>query len=191
MRELAVRGVELAPLLGEPQDHPHLLRAQRVHRHPARLTVGQLPGASALLPVPPAPLRQAEHPTRLAEAPARRGRLGDQPQSRAFTATSTRAGTRPTSPARFPRNTTSSIACSLTVSSSRAISARAATSSPSTTPRPPPPGLELANAVKAPSRPTRRIRMIVVGSTPQRSAACRCVSSPVNNCSQICSFSSH
>ena len=63
------------------------------------------------------------------------------------------------------------MACSLTVSSNLAISARAANSSASTAPRAPPPGLELANAVKAPSRPTRRIRMIVVGSTPQRSAA--------------------
>lgn len=82
------------------------------------------------------------------------------------------------------------MACSLTVSSSLATSARSAatwTSSPEPSRRP---GRDCANAVNAPSRPTRRMRMIVVGSTFRCSAAWRCVTSPVNNCCQIWYFSS-
>jgi hypothetical protein len=75
----------------------------------------------------------------------------------------------------------------LTVSSSRAISARAAASSASCAPLAPArmPGRDCANALSAPSRPTRRMRMIVVGSTFHCSAAWRWVSSPVNSCCQI------
>jgi hypothetical protein len=51
------------------------------------------------------------------------------------------------------------------------------------------PGRDCANALSAPSRPTRRMRMIVVGSTPHCSAAWRCVNSPVNSCCQIWYFS--
>ena len=191
MRELAVRGVDLTPLPSQGEDRLDLLRAQRVHRRAARRGVRQRAGAGALLPVARAPLRQPEDPARLAKAPTRPGRLSDQLQQPRLDRRLNAGWDAAYQPERvFPRNATNSIACSLTVSSNRAISARAANNSRSTTPRAPPPDRELANAVNAPSRPTRRIRMIVVGSTPQRSAACRCVSSLVNNCNQICSFSS-
>jgi hypothetical protein len=78
----------------------------------------------------------------------------------------------------------------LTVSSSRAISERAAASSASSPPLARTPGRDCANALNAPARATRRIRMIVVGSTFHRSAASRCVVSPDSSCNQICSFSS-
>jgi hypothetical protein len=45
VRELAVRAVDLAPLLGELEDRRDLLGAERVHRHPARPAILQLPAA--------------------------------------------------------------------------------------------------------------------------------------------------
>ena len=69
----------------------------------ARLAVSQSTGGGALLPVAGAPLAQPERPARLAKAPARPVACAISSKSRALTATSTRAGTRPTSPsALFP-----------------------------------------------------------------------------------------
>lgn len=127
MGELAMRAVYLAPLIGEPQDRVDLLRAQLVHRRPARLAVRQPPGSGALLPVPRTPLGQAKHAARLTETPARAGRLREQLQKPRLDRSVDAGWDTAYQPERvFPRNATNSIACSLTVSSSLAISARAA-----------------------------------------------------------------
>lgn len=82
MGQLAARTIDLAPLVGELNDRRDLLGPQRVHRHPARLVIGQQPQRGALLPVARAALGQAQHPARTPKAPAGRGRLGDQLQQR-------------------------------------------------------------------------------------------------------------
>ena len=82
MRELAVRAVDLAPLLGQREDRGDLLGPQGVHRPAARPAIFQRVGGLARLPVARAPLAQAEHAARPAQAPARAGRLSDQAEQR-------------------------------------------------------------------------------------------------------------
>jgi hypothetical protein len=118
-----------------------------MHRPPAGPTVLELSGGLTRLPVTRASLRQAEHAARPAEAPAGRRRLGDQRQQRVLDVGITARGDRAYQPERvFPRKATSSIACSLTVSSKRATSALAAASSASSPLPARTPGRDCANA---------------------------------------------
>lgn len=161
-----MRGVDLAPLARQRKDRVDLRRAQPVDRR-ARPAIVKQPRQRARLSVTRAALPELQQPTRPAKAPAALHGLLDQPQQRALDVGVHARRDVAYQPKRdFPRNATSSIACSLTVSSNRAISARGA---PSSTSRRSPsrrPGRDCANAVSAPSRPTRRIRITVVASTP-------------------------
>ena len=191
MRELAMRAVDLAPLLGQPRIALTSPGQQPVHarRRPA-------PGRRARPPPAAAASRGArrsrtpEHAARAVKAPARRGRRVDQLQQRSLTRASTRAGTAPTSPSAFfpAARRARSPAPSRSPPAARSPPSPPAARHPRRRSRRP--GLDCANAPSAPSRPTRRIRMIVVGSTFQRSAASRCDNSPVSSCCQIWYFSS-
>ena len=129
VRELAMRAIDLAPLVGQLEDRLDLL-GPSARAPPARPAVDR-----------PAPrrrracqcrARRSESPsTRHAarQAPAGRGRPRDQLQQRRLDlGVDARRDRAYQSERDFPRRATSSIACSLTVSSSRAISARSAAS---------------------------------------------------------------
>jgi IS30 family transposase len=190
VRELAMRRVGLAPLLGEGKDLADLPLEQAVDGAAAAAAVGEVAGQGALRPAAGAPLVQAEDAARPLMRPATRDGVLEQPQQRDLHSRVDARGDRAYQPERcFPRSTTSSIACSLTVSANRSISNLAAASSASSA-APRAPGRDCAKALNAPARATLRIRMIVVGSTPQRSAASRCVVCPASSSSQTCSFSS-
>ena len=150
MRQLAVRAIDLTPLVGQLEDRGDLLGPERVHRPPARPAILQPPGGLTRLPEARAPLRQPEHPARMSEAPPGARGLGEQPQKRRLDTGVDARRDRAYQPERvFPRNATNSIACSLTVSSKRAISARAAASSASSA-LARIPGLDCASALRAP-----------------------------------------
>lgn len=106
-----------------------------MHRVPAGAAIIELVRGGALLPTARAALIQAEHPARAPMRPALADGPLEQPQQRPLDVDIDARGDRAYQPERcFPRSATSSIACSLTVSSKRAISARAAVSSASSAP---------------------------------------------------------
>jgi hypothetical protein len=102
---------------------------------PAGAAIIELTGGRAPLPAPGAARVKTEHPARPPQRPALADGPLEQPQQRPFDVDVDAGGNRAYQPERcFPRSATSSIACSLTVSSNLAISARAAASSASSAP---------------------------------------------------------
>jgi len=100
-----------------------------VHGVSAAGPVGELAGGGALLPTPRAALLQAQQPAAALKAPAAGGHAVQQLEQRLLDSDVDASRDRAYQPERvFPRNATSSIACSLTVSSNRLISALAAAS---------------------------------------------------------------
>jgi hypothetical protein len=135
VRELAMRAIRLAPLVGQSQDRVDLRGHQAVHRVPAAAPVGQLADRRTRPPATGAARIKPEHAARPPERPALTDGLLEQREQRRLDVDADTGRHRAYQPERcFPRSATSSIACSLTVSSKRAISARAACSSASSTP---------------------------------------------------------
>ena len=100
---------------------------------------------------------------------------------------STRGGTPAVTPNALFCNKVTFTAISLSASPKRAASSRAITNSGSTPPERVP-GRDDANASRAPRLATSRARMIVERSTPQWSAHCTTVISPVSTCTNASYF---
>ncbi len=150
MGELAVGAVDLAPLLGQLQDCLNLLVEQAVDRATAGGPVGQRAGGPPGLPAVDPPLADLQHPAGSLHGQPLGDGLVDQPQQRVLGGGCHARGDTADQPRRdFPRSKASSIACSLTASPSRCISARAAASSASSRAWRTP-GLDAASASSAP-----------------------------------------
>ena len=132
MGELAVGAVDLAPLLGQVENLLDLLVQQAVDRAAASGPVGKRAGRPAGLSTIDPPLADLQHPAgSLSGEPLGDG-LVDQHQQRVLGGGCHTWGDAADQPQRdFPRSSISSIACSLTASPNRCISARAAASSAS------------------------------------------------------------
>ena len=127
-----MRRVDLAPLPGELEDLLDLPLEQAMNRATATRPVGEAAGERPPRPPPGAPLVEAEDAARSLLRPATRDGVLEQSQQRDLHVRVDARGDRAYQPERcFPRSTTSSIACSLTVSANRSISALAAASSAS------------------------------------------------------------
>src|SRR6478735_6676858 len=182
VRQLAMRSVDLGPLLEHRQDLGLLGRQQTVHRGPARSAVDEVtePGAEHP-PVRPDPTKVQDNRGRRYRPPLldgpieqlQQGGLGGRIDP------SGDAATYPQPP--FPSTSINFTAISLTGSDSRAISAFAASSSTSRVPALMP-GRDSASADRAPSLATCRIRTTVVRSTPAAAAASAIVTSPRITC---------
>jgi len=132
MGELAVGAVDLAPLLGQVENLLDLLVQQAVDRAAAGGPVGKRAGRPAGLPPVDPPLGDLQRPAGSLHGQPFGGGPVDQPQQRVLGGGCHTWGDAADQPQRdFPRSSISSIACSLTASPSRAISARAAASSAS------------------------------------------------------------
>ena len=132
MGELAVGAVDLAPLLGQVENLLDLLVQQAVDRAAASGPVGQRAGCPPGLPTIDPPLADLQHPAGSLRGEPLGDGLVDQPQQRVLGGGCHTWGDAADQPQRdFPRSSISSIACSLTASPSRAISARAAANSAS------------------------------------------------------------
>lgn len=82
MRQLAMRGVDLAPLARQRKDRVDFLRAQAVDRR-ARPAVLKQPRRRARLPATRTALPEPQQPARPAKRPSALHGLLDQPQQRA------------------------------------------------------------------------------------------------------------
>ena len=132
MGELAVGAVDLAPLLGQLQDLLDLLGEQSVDGAAATGSVLKRASGAAGLPTIDPPLADLQHPAGSLRGEPLGDGLVDQPQQRMLGGGCHTWGDAADQPQRdFPRSSISSIACSLTASPSRAISARAAANSAS------------------------------------------------------------
>ena len=127
-----MRAVDLAPLVGQVENLLDLLVQQAVDRAAASGPVGQRAGRPAGLPTIDPPLADLQHPAGSLRGEALGDGLVDQPQQRVLGGGCHTWGDAADQPQRdVPRSSISSIACSLTASPSRAISARAAANSAS------------------------------------------------------------
>ena len=130
MGELAVRAVDLAPLVVEPDDLGHLLGQQPMHGLSAGSSVGELAVGPALAPAVGPDLTQLQLPARPPEAPALVGGLGDEVEQSFLGDRVDTSGDPATQPQRpFPSTSMSLTAISLRASPRRSASARAASSS--------------------------------------------------------------
>ena len=103
MGELAMRAVDLAPLVVQRHDLGHLVVEETVHRAAARRPVGQFAGRSALHPAVGAYLAQLELAARPPHTPAGVDRVGDEVEQPCFGDLVDAAGDRATQPQRsFP-----------------------------------------------------------------------------------------
>src|SRR5215217_7891118 len=181
--------VHLAPRLRQLQDLLDLLVQQAVDR---ATTGGPILKRASHPPDPPAahpPLGHLQHSAGALHGEPLGDGLVDQLQQRVLGGGGHARRNAADQPQRdFPRSSISSIACSLTASPSRWISARAAASSRSSRACRTP-GLEAASASSAPCLATWRMRMTVDRSIPKRSAASLWLSSPVTSCSHSSYFS--
>jgi hypothetical protein len=184
-----MRAIDVLELLEDREDLGFLVRGDAVQRG-AGPPIDQGAGRLELAPAPRAPLAQLEVAADAPVIPSTGNRLVDEIQELVL------GGRRdtPRDPATqsqrpFPSASINRTPISFSASESRAISALAATSSGS---GPLPgftPGLDCANASKAPRRATLRNFKIVERSTPARSAAWAIVYSPLSNETQISNFS--
>ncbi len=127
MGELSVRTVDLAPPRLEREDLLDLCGHQPVHRVTAARPIGEQAHAPAPCPTPRPTLVEVKHAAGPLMRPALPDGVVDQVEQGGLVAGREAGRDRAYQPERpFPRNATSSIACSLTVSSNRAISDRAA-----------------------------------------------------------------
>jgi hypothetical protein len=172
------------------EDRLLLGRRDRVHRMPARRAVIERARGPALAPAPRAALAELQIRAGAAVIPAVGDRSIDELQQRVLRGRLDPSRDPATQSQRpFPSANINLTPISFSASESRAISALAATSSGS---GPLPgftPGLDCANASKAPWRATLRNFKTVERSTPTRSAAWAIVYSPRSNETQISNFS--
>src|SRR4051812_14448802 len=189
VRELAMRAINVLELLEDREYLGFLVGRDRVQRRTGT-PIDQHAGGPELAPAPRAALAQLEVPAHAPVIPSARNGLVDKPQQLVL------GGRRdtPRDPATqsqrpFPSASINRTPISFSASESLAISALAAASSGSGPLPALTPGLDCANASKAPWRATLRNFKIVERSTPARSAAWAIVYSPRSNETQISNFS--
>ena len=188
MRELAMRPIDLAPLIEQRDDRGALVGEQPMHRARARAVILEAAGFTALIPAPRPPLGELEILAHATMTPARPGRPVDQAQQARFGGRVDAARNRATQSQRpFPSASINRTPISFSASDSLAISARASASSGST-PLGRTPGRDAAKASSAPCLATSRSFITVERSTPARSAASLIVLSPRSSPSQISYF---
>ncbi len=130
MRELAMRPVDLAPLVEQGQDLFGLLGQQSVHRGPTRGPVGELAPGSTGEPAMGPDLAEFEHATDTSDRPPGLDRVVDQVQQAGLGGRIDAAwdtATQPQPP--FPSTNVNRTASSLHASESRATSALACSNS--------------------------------------------------------------
>src|SRR5664279_4075553 len=175
VRDLAMRAVDLAPLLDQIQDLGLLPGEQAVDRAATGIAVLQAAGMYEPLPPPVrADVGEVEHLARSSMRPTVPDRAVDQPQQLELGLRAHARGNRAEKPERcFPRCNVSSIAISFRASERRSFSARSSSSSTASadTGRP---GLAEVNAAIAASFANARSRTMTDTSTPYFRAASAC-----------------
>jgi len=130
VRELAMRPVDLAPLIEQGEDLLGLLGQDAMHRRPARRGIDEFSAGPAGIPAVRADLTELENTAPPASRPTRLDGLVDQVQKpglRGRVHPAWDSATQPQPP--FPSTSVSFTASSLQASESRSISAFAASSS--------------------------------------------------------------